>query len=267
MQHKSALAIICLLALAGCNRGGPSGGLMERMVADKAVPENGSFSFTHFWNFEMPRPSIPLRFERTRDACLKYKAMNCKLVSANMSTGDYPSASLEILLPHDRVDGFRKTVLAPVAGENVDDVKLRASGTRTDNVDTQSAGAARTVEQLTAYRDRLVALSKRPGLSIDDTIKLEAEISRVQGELDDAVSAKADVDGRVTRETVNISLGGQPPGAIAEVGRRASDILVSNTANALEFLIGVIPWLPIIAAAIALGYWLLRLLRRRKTAT
>lgn len=270
MRCKILVIGLCALALAGCNRGGGNMSTrMERVAADMVVPGSAQFSFINSWAFEMRRDAIASRFERTRAACLSDKALNCKLVNSNINTasGDtgYPSeAFLEVLLPHNQIDGFKKTILAPVANEPAGEVTIRSSSTRAENVEDQGADAGRKVLRLTAYRDRLTALSKRPNLSIEDTIRLEAEISRVQGELDDAIKSKSDTDGRIARETVNISFGAFAPSAIGSVFSRASDTFVQNIANALEFLIGVIPWLPIIAAGIALLTWSVRFFWRRK---
>jgi hypothetical protein len=171
---------------------------------------------------------------------------------------------LDVLLPHDQIEGFKKALLAPVGNEAANEVVVQSSSTRADNVEGNSVNAERKVEQLTAYRDRLVALSKRPNLTIEDNIRLEAEISRVQGDLDAAVKVRADADERVAREAVHINLNEREKGPIASVVYRASDIFIQNIANVLAFLIGVIPWVPIIGAAIFLGSWLWRLLQRRK---
>jgi hypothetical protein len=268
VRCKILIVGLSALALLGCNRtGGPM-----RQLAEVRADRDGSpqFSFTNFWSFEMRRDAIAPRFERTRTACLSFKPLNCKLVSSNINTagseGSYPpsEASLEVLLPHSQIDDFKKSILVPITNESAGEVTVRSSSTRAENVGDDSANADRKVLRLTAYRDRLIALSKRPNLNIEDTIRLEAEISRVQGELDEAVKNKSDIDGRIARETVNISFAASPQGAIAAVFSRATDTFVQSVASALEFLIGAIPWLPIVAAAIALITWLVRLLWRRK---
>lgn len=271
MRRFWAIAGFCLLALAGCDR--PSGNVARQMAEIRAPlgrdGENHRFSYTNFWWLTMSREFIAPRFERARAACLSDKTLDCKLVSSNIDTStdsaySYATASLEILLPHGQVEGFRKALLAPIGKEPPTDIVIRSNTTHSENVDEESLGAGRKVLQLTGYHDRLVSLSKRPNLTIEDTIRLEAEISRVQGELDDAIRGKADVDGRVARETVNINLAERAQGEIAGVWDRASDSFVQSVAAALDFLIRVIPWLPILAAAVLLITWLVKLLWRRK---
>jgi len=266
MRCKILIVGLSALALLGCNRaGGPM-----RQLAEVRADRDGSpqFSFTNFWSFEMRRETIVPRFERTRAACLSDKSLNCKLLTASINTvGDstvYPTASLDVLLPHNQVDSFKKRILTPVANEPAGEATVRSSSTRAENVEDESADADRKVLRLTAYRDRLIALSKRPNLNIEDTIRLEAEISRVQGELDDATKSKVSTDGRVARETVSISFEAFPQSAIGSVFSRAADTFIQSIANALEFLIGSIPWLPIVAAAVALITWLVRFLWRHK---
>jgi hypothetical protein len=273
MQRKTTLvAGLGLLLLAACGRSGNyAAPPMAAMIAAERAPGGEQFSFTNYWSIAMQRGSIEPRFERTRTACLTDASLNCKLVSANIevatgSPGASSSASLEVQLPHDRIDGFKKSLLAPVGNEKAEEASLISSSTRAENVSGESANAARKVQQLTGYRDRLAALAKRPNLSVEDTIKLEAEISRVQGELDAAIGIQASADNRVARETVSISLGERRSGAIPAVWNRGLDILAENVASALEFLIGAIPWLPIVAAGTLLVTWLVRLMWRRKQA-
>jgi len=270
MRYKVLVVGLCALTLVGCNR--PGGNMVSRFAELRAdMPREGSpqFSFVNFWSFEMRRDVVASRFERTRTACLSLKPLHCKLLNSSINTAGtearYPSeASLEVLLPHNQIDGFKKSILAPIANEAAGEATIRSSSTRAESVEDESANADRKVLRLTAYRDRLTALSKRPNLNIEDTIRLEAEISRVQGELDDAVKSKSETDGRIARETVNISFSAFPEGAIAAVLNRAADTFVQSVASALEFLIVAIPWLPIAAAAIALITWLVRFLLRRK---
>ena len=245
---------------------------MLAQMQDRSAPNNGQmFSYINFWVLSMPSSSISSRFERTRAACLTDKTLNCKLVNADISMSNgseysYTQASLEVLIPHAGVEAFKKSVLSSLPGEGEGDVNLTGNSTRAESVESESSSANRRVEQLTAYRDRLTALSKRPNLSIEDVIRLEAEISRVQGELDDATKQKDDAASHLTLETIHIAMNERTRGPISSVWNRASDIFMRNVANVLEFLIGVIPWLPIIAATLFCGGWLWQRLRRRKLA-
>lgn len=274
MLRKFALVLLCASALAGCGPRAPYSPAPADMRAEMIAPEGTQqFSYTHYLSYVMTREAINPRYERARDKCLHDAALHCKLLSANINLGNgtaysYTSGRLDLLLPHDQIDKFQKAILAPVPGEPADDVSLQSRSTRADSVEDEAGSASRKVAQLTVYRDRLLALSKRPNLSVEEIIKVEAELSRVQGELDNAVGAKTDVEGRIARERVTISFDERASlaGPITQVWRNASSTFIESTAEALQFLIQIVPWLPILAGGIFLVSWLWRLFRRRQKA-
>jgi hypothetical protein len=220
----------------------------------------------------MPHASVEPRYERARDRCLHDTELNCKLVSASLDkseeAADGYSAELVVALPHGKVTAYEKGLTAPVAGEAKGDAKVTSSSTSAQNVTQDAATASRTVAQLTDYRDRLLALLKRPNLSVDDLIKVEGELAKTQSELDTALTQKSDVDDRVAREQVSISLSEQAPAGsafdpITEAWENATATLAESTADALRFFIRLIPWLPLIAGAIFFLRWIWRIARRR----
>ncbi|HXC54839.1 MAG TPA: DUF4349 domain-containing protein [Rhizomicrobium sp.] len=294
MVRKAIVVVACALTLAGCgDRAGPSrygladarGGLMNRIVppadievaADSTAPApvpgaTQQFSYTHAWSVRMSHESVQPRFARARDACLKDRSLDCKLVSAELSVGDgessYTSATLVVQLPHGRLDGFEHALLAPLAGERPGDAAIDARSTQAQSVETAAGDASRKVAQLTAYRDRLAEIARRPNLSVDDIIKLEAERARVQGDLDDATGHQRDLTDGIAREAVTITLSERsvPVGPFGQLARNAASTLAESTAGAILFLIGLLPWLPILAAGIYAVSWLWRLFRRRQKA-
>jgi hypothetical protein len=239
-----------------------------------STPVTQQFSYTHNWTLRMPRGAVSPRLTRARDLCLQNKALGCQLVTANISQGDgtpdsMTSASLEVQLPHAALAPFEHALLAPVRGEKPGDAVMVSRQTQAQSVETQAADTGRRVAQLTDYRDRLSALEKRPNLSVDDLIKLESEESRVQSELDAATGQQRTLNDGIAREDVTIQLNETPVvieavGPIAQAWRDAGDTLAENTASALRFAIGAIPWLPVLALAIFLIARAWRLFRRRR---
>jgi len=170
-------------------------------------------------------------------------------------------------VPHERVSDYEKALVAAVAGEKPGDATIIASSTTAQNVTQEASTAGRKTAQLSDYRDRLVGLLKRPNLSVDDLIKVEGELAKTQSDLDDALAQKTDVDDRVAREQITISLNERvaPAGPfqpIADVWRNASGTLAESAASMLEFVIAYIPWLPLIVAALFIVRWLWHTTRR-----
>jgi len=292
MVRKSILFLACALLLAGCgDRSAPGrgqdhydvrGGLMNRimpapMMADlvaSPTPSGDSqqFSYSHNWNLEMPRAAVVARFRRARDLCLTDRTLDCKLTSANLVSGNgddgFVSATLAVELPHAKLDTFERALLAPVAGESRGAAVMTSRATQAQSVETEAGDASHKVAELTAYRDRLADIAKRPNLAIDDVIKLEAERARVESDLDTALATARGLTAGIARESVTIQLSerSEAVGPFGRVWRDAGDVLAGNAADALLFLIGALPWLPILAAGIYAVSWLWRLFRRRQKA-
>jgi hypothetical protein len=270
---RNSLIVVCCLLAAGCGRNyeGLARGPME-LRADVAPGTTAQqFSYSHFWTLVMAKRAITPRFERARSQCLKDTSLNCRLLSATLSTDEgemyaLTSARLELLLPHEKLDLFEQKLREPVPGESAGEVAIPNRSTSADSVENAAGDASRKVQQLTAYRDRLALLAKRPNLSIEDIIRLEAEQSRVQGDLDDAMAKLRDLNEGVARERLDVTLteraGFVEP--IARVWRNGTSLLIESTANALQFVIQILPWLPIGGVGIFFASWAWRRFRRRQ---
>lgn len=293
MVRASIVIAFCAVLLAGCDNGGyvakdyrgpgapppfvpppeinPS---VDAPAAGVVAEPAQQFSFSHVWNLRMARAAVSPRFTRARDLCLRDRALSCRLVSANLQNDPdsaTTAASLTVLLPHARLDGFERALLAPVKGEKPGDAKMASRSSQAVSVETAVSDTARTVARLTAYRDRLAEIAKRTNMTVEDIIKLEAERARVQTELDDATNRQRDLTDGIARESVTIFLSPRyepvaPVGPLTQAVRDAGDTLTQNAAAALRFTIGALPWLPIVAAGIFLLQWLWRLFRRRRQA-
>jgi predicted small lipoprotein YifL len=274
MTRKIFAVLPLVLALTACGRGGPHyyGGNVRAMMVRPDESTNQSFSYDHMLDVAMARDNVAPRYERTRDRCLRDVALHCTLLSAtiDLSSGDEAgsgnTATIVASLPHDKIAGFEAGVLAPIAGQ--DNATVRSRSTTAENVTQESGDATRKVTQLTDYRNRLAEIAKRPGLSVDDLIKVEGELAKAQSDLDEATSKKEDVGDRATRERVTVSMEehagvGDAFRPVGRIWRSSLELLGESTASALQFLIELIPWLPVIAGASFLVRWLWRIARRR----
>jgi hypothetical protein len=287
MVRHTAIVIACALLLASCGRGQQPADLKVDVLPARAgftpppdisvasdapaQPSGGlaqQFTYSHSWSLLLSHAALTRHFEAARDACLKDKALDCKLVSANLSNdGDTAQAQLSVLLPHASLDRFEHLLRNPRAGETANDVRLTSRATRAESVENAAADSKRKVAQLSAYRDRLADIAKRPNLSVDDLIKLEAEQARVETELDEALAEQRGIDSGLARESVDVSMVEQtapPPSQMAQTLGEAGATLGASTANMIIFVIGALPWLPLLAAGIWALVRLVRFAWRRK---
>lgn len=274
-MRLTGLTSFLFIALIGC---GPSGyAIGDRPFLAKAMEgrdgDQTTFSFSHMLGLRMSEMAIKPRFDRTKDRCLHDSALHCRLLSATYGSwkdadGEpYSSGDLSVALPHDKIAAFEASLLQPIAGEAAGDVRIDSRSAMAQNVSAEVDDVAKKLAQLTDYRARLEALSKRPGIGIDGMIKLESELSNVEGQLASLQAQKADLDRRIGEERLSISLGGSRGGSIfapaARVWRNGLRLLGESTGNALQFAIELIPWLPLILGAVFLVPWLWRVVRRR----
>lgn len=279
--------LVLLLLLAGCGRSeqprlmtstehrAPGfAGLADTIVASPPdAPASGGatplFSYNHSLDMVMPQTSVQPRYQRALARCEHDAALHCTLVEASLNnSGDDTSASFTVAMPHAAIETYERALVAPVAGEQAGDAKVQARATSAANVTQQSGDAGRKVAQLKTYRDRLAALADRKDLSVDDLIKVASELSNAQSALDDATSAQQDVNDRVARERLTVSLAERVAAPsrvdpIAQVWRSSMELLAQSTADALQFVIQIVPWLPIVVGAFFLLRWLWRIARRR----
>jgi hypothetical protein len=273
MVRHIAVIIACATLLAGCERNGGQPMFRNEVMPNPAPdinvasdapapaqPEGGlaqQFSYTHNWSLVLSHTALPRHFQAARDACLKDKTLDCRLISANLqSDGDTAQAQLSVLVPHTSLDRFERLLRDPRAGEKPEEVRVASHSTRAQSEENAAADSNRKVAQLSGYRDRLATIAARPNLSVDDLIKLEAEQSRVETDLDTALAEQRGIDSGLTREEVDVSMVERvapPPSALAQTLSSAGDTLGNSTANMLSFLVGALPWLPLLLA----GVWAL----------
>lgn len=283
MSRAVFMSLICVLLLAACGPSNYGGGYLARvsayappMAAELMKPDTPAdrFSYNHTLALEMARSAISPRYDRARQLCLRDAALNCKLLSASINSGgddeqsSYAYAALTVSMPHDSIARFEQSLLDPVAGESKGDVTVSSRSTSAENVEQQASDLDKQVAQLTDYRDRLNELLKRPGLSVDDLIKVESELAKVEGDLAPLLSQKRDVGERIQREQLVVSLSerASAPDALQPVRFAVSNAVLTlgqSAGSAVSFLIGMVPWLPIVAVAFLILPWAWRSVRRR----
>lgn len=282
MNRAACFCAASFLVLSACSSQKGDGGAYEVMapVREAGVDAAAStpaqlFSYAHAIAVQMPESSVQTRFARARDHCLVDAAIGCKLISASINGvgADEYSISrgqLDVMLPHDQIEPFKTKLLELVEGETEADVKVLSSWTSAQDVQQEASDLAQRIKQQTDYRDRLAEILKRPNLSVADLIQATEALSRAQATLDQLTSQSQSVSERIARERLTITLGGRiasdPFRPLTRVFDEAGTVFIDSVADAAEFTIRIIPWIPIGAAFIFLVSWLWRRIRRRKAA-
>jgi hypothetical protein len=281
----TGLALVLVASLAGCGKGesrreaGFAPMAMGKMVMmatppmPAAAPADGAkLAYSHQLSLDMAAASIPPRFERARDACLKNPGLGCILLNASIDRGGPdapPSANLSVRLPHASVAGFERDLVQPVAGEAAGDARVQSLSTSAEDLSPRLADLGLRLAQLQDFRDRLTALAKRSDAQVDDLIKIEQSLSETQSQIEGLTAEQSGLDQQVATELLNVSMSARPDldllGApIAAAWRDASAILGQSTALALQTLIAAIPWLVLAVPVLAILWAIAARLRRRR---
>ncbi len=234
--------------------------------------EKARLAYRHMIVLEAPSASLAAHFDRARDACLRREALKCLVIEASLTLPEEgegshkmpPQARLRIRLPHENIAPFEAILHEPLPGQKETDMSLRSRTTSADDLSRTMADTERRQAQLLSYRDRLTALSARKDSRVEDMIRIEQELSKVQTEIETAEAAKKTLQERVDTEEVSIDF--TTPRAewqnqatpIGDTLREAGATLAESTASALRFVIVMIPWLPLLALAV----YAIRRLRR-----
>ncbi len=209
--------------------------------------------------------------ESHRDACLGSGPDSCQVVSANIrEQGNRGvSATLSLRAAPAWIDRFRSDLSGQL--ENADGRIRNQTQTAEDLTATIVDMEARLIAKET-LRNRLTSLLERPSVSVDELVRVERELARVQGDIEGSQARIRALRGRVSMSALTLNYTSR----VDPVSRSAFDPLnralhnltgnfARGLANMLTFLAGFLPWLVVIVPT---GWfasrWLAGLLKRRR---
>jgi hypothetical protein len=238
-----------------------------------------SLAYAHSVTLAMPHAAIRRHFDAARDQCLQDQTFGCVLINAEFQAGaptveddgdiSPSSANLQLRLPADKIARFANGLTTPLPGEPAGTVAVVSQTTSAQDLAVAVADVARRLAQLADYRDRLAALAKRADINADSLIKIAHEMSSVQSDIESAEGEQRGLALRIDTETLEIVFNERAPAAsntplkpVIAVWSESTVIFGRSLASALEFVIGAVPWLPIIGFGLALGRFVWRFLRK-----
>lgn len=223
-----------------------------------AASRKFKLAFTNALTLDMPAASVEPRFTRARDACMNDEKLKCILIEAalNLDPGGSAmhSATLRVRLPHESVDVFETSVLAPLPGEAPGQVGVRDRTTSAEDLSKDAEDTDAQLRQLDGYRASLEALLGKPGAKIEDLLKIKQELAGTQAQIEQLTSRKRDIGERVDTELVVISMRtadgmGDRFSEVRKAWRRSGKTFGESAGAALHFTFAVIPWVPLILLA------------------
>jgi hypothetical protein len=201
--------------------------------------------------------------------------LRCDLLEAvsteNAQGTTFSNAHLRARLPRDKVARFKALVVAPLAGEDRDDVTLVRDRIEVEDQARPIEDLARRLKSLEDYRGRLEVLAGRADTRVDDLIRLATELSEVQSRIETLTAEQRSMGRKVEADLVTVSFeaergNGGPFQPLWEIAGRSADILGRNAADALSFVLTIVPWIPVAGIFAGVMHLAWRLLRGRRAA-
>jgi hypothetical protein len=235
------------------------------VVRPPATPTMPQLAMAYRLGFVLPAEQVRPLMESHQEACELAGPLQCQVLGASSSAEGRDKARAELTLRATpawmRAFRTRAEADAKDAGGKVDQAGTVGEDLSQSIVDTEAAQRARAAEL-----ERLHELMDRQTRDLDDTLQVEQEITRVQGEIDQAASQLAMMQNRIAMQTVTIGYRSKalvaPVGVTAPIAE-ASEDFASTMAMVFAALIRVAAVLTPFAIIGAPIVWLVR---RRKPA-
>jgi hypothetical protein len=295
MRNLVAVTVCSALALTACDRAEQStsaegGSVAPAMVAapeayapTDAIAVEGrvqekaaageSYVYDHNMTLSMSSEFIKTRFERAKDRCQNDAALKCKVTSASFQVlgqpdAPLPVAHLSVSLPHESVQAYESSLLESLPSEDAADILVKSRNTSAQNVTNQVRDIEARLSQLRNYRERMQALAGRRNAETDDLIKIEGEISKTQGEIEQIEGQQRDLADRIAKENLSISFEASSTTSdafqpVREVWQGSLKLLAESAASAIALVVGIIPWIPVVLLAFFGGRFLWRRTARK----
>ena len=230
-----------------------------------AEPQAPMLALAYKLGLVVPADQVRPLMESHQEACERAGPDQCQVLGANASAEGDDRATADLTLRATpawmRVFRTRAEADANDLGGRIDEAATDSDDLSTQVVDTEAAQRTRETE-----RARLTELMKRRTSNLQDTLAVEQEITRVQGEMDQASSELAAMKTRVAMQTVSVSYASpavaSPKGESAPL-QAAERGFMSNVYGGLAALLTLASFLlPFALVGAPIAWWIAR---RKKT--
>jgi hypothetical protein len=169
-----------------------------------ASPQAPMLAMAYKLGLAIPADQVRPLMESHQEACERAGTEQCQVMaaSADAEHGDRASASLTLRATPAWMRVFRSRAEADAKDLGG---KIELAGTEGDDLSTQITDEGAAQQAQAAEQARLTELMQRRARSLGDTLQVEQEITRVQGEMDQASSELAAMKTRIAMETVTVS--------------------------------------------------------------
>ncbi len=167
-------------------------------------PQAPMLAMAYKLGLAVPADQVRPLMESHQEACERAGTDQCQVMaaSADAEHGDRATALLTLRATPAWMRVFRSRAEADAKDLGG---KIELAGTEGDDLGAQITDEGAAQQARAAERARLTQLMQRRTKNLGDTLQVEQEITRVQGEMDQAASELAAMKTRIAMETVTIS--------------------------------------------------------------
>jgi hypothetical protein len=188
-------------------------------------------------------------------------AIQCEVLSSNITTRSAdspPSGTVSLRVVPDDLS----KLLAQVDKLG----KITQHSTTREDKTVEVTDTDAKIKNLTSFRDNLRAMLSKPSATVKDLIDIQQQLTETQSQLDSETAQRKILANLTEKIAVDVSFrverSGSHPGGFAQIAaalRRSGSTLAESTADLIDFILSVIPWLVLIIPAI----WLIAKAWRR----
>lgn len=253
--------------------GGTGAGISEPGNGNPSEPQAETYlAYRYAYGLRAPAEAVRLLVQQHQQACEAAGPSLCQIVNSNVTEAgsDRVSARLVIRAEPGWLTTFREGLEADAenAGGEVTSSSQSAEDLTRPILDTQ----ARLDAQI-QLRERLTGLLDRQGANIEELIRVERELARVNGDIESATAQLRAMRARVSMSIADLTyqseirpISRSTVNPVGEAVRDFAGIVLGGLAVMIRLIAGILPWLILIIPAV----WLLarwhRSVNRRKIA-
>lgn len=246
-------------------------GISEPGNGEQSAPET-YLAYRYAYGLRAPAEAVRPLVQQHQQTCEAAGPSLCQIVNSNVTEAgsDRVSARLVIRAEPGWLTTFREGLEADAenAGGEVTSSSQSAEDLTRPILDTQ----ARLDAQI-QLRERLTGLLDRQGANIEELIRVERELARVNGDIESATAQLRAMRARVSMSIADLTyqseirpISQSTVNPVGEAIRDFAGIVLGGLAVMIRLIAGVLPWLILIIPAV----WLLarwrRSVNRRKAA-
>ena len=254
-----AAVVIAVTATCACSHRAEGNLAMPMLVQQlKSPPGSNTLSREHSAEIDVPEVDLTASFRRVSARCAADSEHHCVILQSDLSSGQYASGLVKLRIDPAGVEDL----VSYAAGFG----ELRRRSTKVEDLADAIADTHSRIEMLTAYRRQLLELQSKAATNVEAAIKIAAELSTVQTDLERASGDAAYQVKRTTTDIVSINFMVSAHRAFWRPVREAAgdflQNLASGTSQAITAVAYIVPWLFVVVP----GLYLLRFLWRRRGA-